>query len=340
MDRRPIWTLDSGMTNSTNGKETPAIVQDVVQAFDEFNGLLPGFRPAHAKGILLTGNFTPSSDALSLTRAPHISRSSTRVTVRFSDFAGIPTIPDSGPDATPNGIAIRFMLGAHVHTDIIGHSVDGFPARTAGEFVEFLRAAIASKNSTAKPLPIEGFLATHPAALEFVQTPKPVPASFAKQTFFSVSSYKFVNKDGEARYGRYRIRPDGPGEFLDALTAAKMKPDFLFDDIQERVSRGPVKMHILVQIAAPGDVTDDSTVHWPNDRPEVAFGSVELTGVAPDNAEEQRHIIFDPIPRVDGIEPSADPLLEVRAETYLFTGRRRRRAANPVAASSEAAVAG
>jgi catalase len=41
---------------------------------------------------------------------------------------------------------------------------------------------------------------------------------------------------------------------------------------------------------------------------------------------EQKRIIFDPIPRVDGIDPSADPLLELRAAIYLLSGRRRRAA--------------
>jgi catalase len=49
-----------------------------------------------------------------------------------------------------------------------------------------------------------------------------------------------------------------------------------------------------------------------------------LTGIAPENEAAQRHIIFDPIPRVDGIEPSADPLLAPRADVYLASGRRRR----------------
>jgi catalase len=53
-----------------------------------------------------------------------------------------------------------------------------------------------------------------------------------------------------------------------------------------------------------------------------------LQEITPDNADEQRRIIFDPIPRVDGIEASADPLFEPRANIYLMTGRRRRAAGN------------
>ncbi len=71
---------------------------------------------------------------------------------------------------------------------------------------------------------------------------------------------------------------------------------------------------------------DDATVHWPEDRPLVPFGKFVLTATVPDDAQEQKKIIFDPIPRVDGIEPSADPLLELRAAIYLLSGRRRRQA--------------
>src|SRR4030095_9416899 len=112
----------------------------VLQAFDKLNGSQPGYRPAHAKGILLAGVFTPSAAGSSLTRAPHLQRPSTPVTVRFSDFAGVPMVPDNDENASPRGIATRFHLADHIHTDIVAHSVDGFPARTAEEFVEFLRA--------------------------------------------------------------------------------------------------------------------------------------------------------------------------------------------------------
>lgn len=72
---------------------------------------------------------------------------------------------------------------------------------------------------------------------------------------------------------------------------------------------------------------DDATVHWPEARPLLELGTVTLTEPVADNATQQQYIIFDPIPRVEGIEPSADPLLELRAAVYLLSGRRRRAAA-------------
>src|SRR5579871_669894 len=113
--------------SSTKTNVFPQIAHDALRAFDDLNGPQPGFRPVHAKGILLSGRFVPSPGAAALTRAPHIQRRSTPITVRFSDFAGVPAVPNNDPNASPRGMAIRFHLAEHIHTDIIAHSVDGFP---------------------------------------------------------------------------------------------------------------------------------------------------------------------------------------------------------------------
>jgi catalase len=252
------------------------------------------------------------------------------VTVRFSNFAGIPNVPDNDPQgASPRGFAVRFHLADHVHTDIIGHSTDGFPARTAEGLLEFLNALIATDPTGPHPNAIEQFLGAHPAALAFVQVPKPIPTSFARESFFAVSAFKFTNADGVSRYGRYRMLPAAGDDYLEAAAAAAQSPDFLFDDIKARVPKEPVRFRIVVQLAEDGDTTDNATVRWPESRPQLAFGEIRLTTVAPDNAREQQQIIFDPIPRVDGIDASADPLFEPRANVYLMTGRRRRAAETP-----------
>jgi catalase len=68
----------------------------------------------------------------------------------------------------------------------------------------------------------------------------------------------------------------------------------------------------------------DASVPWPKGREEVPFGTITLTARVDDQEPERRKIIFDPVPRVDGIDPSGDPLTEVRADIYLLSGRRRR----------------
>lgn len=303
-----------------------ALANDLLKAFDAIFGLNPGFRPAHAKGILLSGSFTPAPGAADLTRAPHISQPSTPVWVRFSNSTGVPLIPDTDPNANPRGVAIRFQLAEHVHTDIVGHSTDGFPTHTGDEFLEFLRAVASSDPAKIPGSPLEAFLGTHPAALAFVQTPKPAPSSFARETYYGVTAMRFTNQKGGSRHGRYRILPEAGNEHLDDTTLKTKAPNYLFDEIAERISSKPAIFRIVVQLAEPGDTVDDATIHWPESRPLHELGTLTLNSVVPDNAAQQKQIIFDPIPRVDGIEPSDDPLLEVRAAIYLISGRRRRQA--------------
>ena len=303
------------------------LAQQLVDALDASSGgLHPGFRPVHAKGLMCSGIFTPTQQATTLTRAPHASRTSTPVTVRYSDTTGLPDIPDNDPARSgPRGFAVRFHLAEHSHTDIIGHSTNGFPARTGEEFLEFLRGAIEA--GAGRPEALGAFLASHPGAKRFVEAPKPIPTSFAREAFFAVTAFKFTNVAGVARYGRFRIRPEEGTEYLSDEEAAAKSGNFLFDEIGRRLAEGPIRLGIFVQLAEPGDDVTDSTVPWPETRAEVPFGTITLTARVDAQAPERRKIIFDPVPRVEGIDPAGDPLTEVRSDVYLLSGRRRRAAA-------------
>jgi catalase len=129
-----------------------------------------------------------------------------------------------------------------------------------------------------------------------------------------------------------RERSVAGNDYLNDAGSAAKGANFLMDEIQQRVAKDPVKFRIVVQLAEDGDVTDDTTVRWPETRPQITFGEIALNTVAPNAAAEQQQIIFDPIPRVDGIEASADPLFEPRANVYLMSGRRRRSAGKTTSA--------
>src|SRR5262245_16750132 len=305
------------------------LAEDILEVLDRLaGGNRAGFRPVHAKGTMYAGAFTPSAAAAGLTRAPHATRSSTPVTVRFSLAAGIPTTADNDPQASgPQAIAVRFHLGDHVHTDIIAHSYSGFPVRTGEQFLEFLRAAAASGPDAPAPPPIAAFLADHPSAKAFVEAPKPIPASFARQAYFAVTAFKFTNAAGETRFGRFRVMPAAGTAFLSAEQAAAKSADFLGAEISQRLAVGPAVFRIQVQLADAGDEVADSTAVWPENRPVVEFGALTIRERVDELAPERRRIIFDPVPRVDGIDSAGDPLTEVRSDIYLLSGRRRRAAA-------------
>src|SRR5438876_9127719 len=161
-----------------NDEKLIALSEEILKQFEAMFGPHPGFRPGHAKGILLTGTFTPFSAAASLTRAQHAVGGSTPVTVRFSDGTGVPLIPDNDPHADPRGMAIRFNLAEHVHTDIVAHSVNGFPATTGQAVLEFLRGV--AQSDAAK---VQASVGSHPKALAFVQAIALLPASIATDAY-------------------------------------------------------------------------------------------------------------------------------------------------------------
>jgi catalase len=307
-------------------EKTIALSNQLLQKFDTLFGVHPGFRPAHAKGVMLNGSFTPSPEASTLSKAPHFNKPSTPTTVRFSNSTGIPVIPDNDPNADPRGCAIRFHLGDRVHTDIVSHSANAFPARNGDDFLGLLTALATTDMTRLAGSPLEQYLGTHPAALAFVQTPKPAPSSFARESYFGLTAMRFINKDGVARYGRYRIVPEAGNDHLDPAAVAAKGPNYLFEEIEHRVANEPIRFRVVVQLAEQGDTVEDVTVHWPDSRTLLDLGRLSFTEPVLDEAHEQKWTIFDPIPRVDGIEPSADPLLELRAAVYLLSGRRRRAA--------------
>lgn len=235
---------------------------------------------------------------------------------------GLPDIPDNSPNAGPRGFALRFQLATQprrVHTDIVAHSVDAFPGSDGDEALAFFKAL---KDGT-----VESFLSTHPKALAFVKLPKPAPASFANEQFFGVNAFKLIDSDGNGTYMRYRIVPAAGLRTLGDEEVKERGENYLFDDLPKLVEAGPVVFELRAQVAEEGDVTDDACVHWPDERQVVDLGTISLKGLVEDDAAEQKHIIFDPVPRdIPGLEPSADPLLAVRAGVYLISGRERRAA--------------
>jgi catalase len=308
---------------------TSTIATDVLEALVQLSGgPHPGFRPVHSRGSMYSGTFTPAPGAAKLTRAPHANRPSTAVTARFSIAAGVPTAADNDPkSASPQGLAVRFHLAEHAHTDIVAHSLNAFPARTGEEFLEFLRAALASGPGAPTPPPIAAFLSTHPAAKAFVEAPRPIPTSYARQTYFAMTAFKFTNQSGESRFGRFRILPEFGTEFLTVEQAATKTTDFLAAEMSARLAKGPAVFRVLVQLAEAGDDPANATVAWPESRQLVEFGTLAVKERVDELAPEQRKIIFDPLPRVDGIDSAGDPLTALRSDIYLLSGRRRRASA-------------
>jgi catalase len=298
-------------------KTLPEQIADVMVVLA--GGVHPGLRFTHTKGVVATGTFTPAPSAKTISRAAHLQDASVPVTVRFSDGSGIPNIPDNNPNASPHGMAIRFALPGGAYTDIVANSHNGFFVGNGNDFLAFLKAIAGTNEKSAHPTPIEAFLGTHPAALKVIMDSKPAAKSFENLDFFGNNAVIFVDAAGNKHPGRYQIIPVSGVVKLDSATAAKKKPDYMFDDLEAAVAKGPVKYTIYAQLANPGDQTNDGSVVWPSDRKRVKLGTLSVTKIAPNSDELQKTLAFNPIILTNGITLSDDPLPVLRSSVYALS---------------------
>jgi catalase len=303
-----------------------SLAQEIFEAMAADAGTNLGYRVAHAKGIVCEGTFVPSAAAAKLSKAAHFRGGSVPVTIRFSDGAADPFIPDNSHNAGPRGIAVRFTLPGGGLTDVEGQSHNGFAVGTGEDFLALLKAALATDSSRPHPWPIEAFLGTHPRALKFVQDTAVVPASFGTVAYFSNNAFVFVNKDGVKQAGRYQFLPVAGRRDLSDEQAKAMSSNFLSEELRTRLAKGPVRFRLVVQLANAGDPTNDASLVWPDDRRTVEVGTISVTSAVADSDAVQRALVFFPTSLTDGIELSDDPLPVLRTNAYALSFARRQQA--------------
>jgi catalase len=295
------------------------------QLVDALNGVFgkhEGARAVHAKGIVLEGTFTPSPSAVNLSKAIHLQKTSVPVSVRFSNFAGIPDIPDNHGLASPHGMAIKFQLPDGTQTDIVTHSFNGFPSATTDDFRDLLVALGASGPDAKKPTQLDNYLGTHPAAKSFLTTPKPAPVSFATTSYFGINTFRFINAEGGVSFGRYQILPVSGNHSLSEDQAKKADPNYLEKEIQQRVEQGPVKFTLQVELAQNGDPIDNPSVVWSKSHTKIELGTIIISKVVSDSNAAEKALVFVPNQLPPGIQVE-DPMIDSRSNAYAVSFGRR-----------------
>ncbi len=306
----------------------PVVAQDgstAEQTIDVMNTLFGkhhGKRANHAKGVVVEGSFTPSTEAASLSKASLFKGPAVPVTVRFSDATGVPTIADGAANANPHGMALKFKLSDGSEMDVVVNSLAYFPVATGEEFRDLLKAVSESGPNAAKPTALERFVATHPAAATAGATAKS-PTSLARQTYNGVNAFVFVDKDEKRQPFRFRFVPVEGEEILPAAEAAKRDPNYLMGEIGPRIAKEPARFKVQAQLAETGDPTNDATKPWPDNRKLVDLGILTISKAVPDSAEAEKALLFMPNALTDGIEVSDDPLIDARVQAYAVSYGRR-----------------
>ena len=302
--------------------QTASIPEQTVDALNKVWGVHPGYRANHAKGTVVEGTFTPTGEGVSLSKAILFQSKSSTVTVRFSDSGGLPTLPDGVGPANPHGMAIKFHMSDDSDMDIVANSLKFFPVANGPDFLALLQALAASPPTAPKPTKLDAFFAEHPAAPKAFATAS-TPSSFAREIYYGIDAFIFVDAAGKRHPFRFQIVPAAGTDYLPTEEAAKKAPDYLMAEIGQRVAKAPVAFDLMAQLANDGDQTKDPTQPWSADRKIVKLGTITLNKADPDSKATEKKLLFLPSNLTDGIEMSDDPLVDARNQAYGVSFARR-----------------
>lgn len=299
--------------------DAPEVVVPNQSSLDLVNALHAAFgehhaRAVHTKGVMLEGTFTPAKEARTLTKAPIFAGGELPVVARFSLFAGVPDLPDNSDGASPAGFAVKIKEADGGAFDVEANQHNNFILPTADEFAAFLRALGASGAGVPHPTPVEKFLSTRPGAQQFLAT-RTYPVSYATAAFFGVNSIKLTNASGKSVFARYKYVPRAGEHYLTPEERKAKGPNYLQDDIVERVGQAAVVFDWYAQIAESGDKIEDPSIAWPDTRRFVKLGTIALTRRAADEKTAEQRLLFLPGQSHPGVEP-ADPMLILRNAAY------------------------
>lgn len=297
---------------------TPAAL---VNTFEYLNGVFPGFRRNHAKGVCVTGYFESNGQGQTISRALVFATGRMPVVGRFAFAGGQPDAADA--PQTVRSLAILFQLpdGEEWRTAMINIPV--FPVNTAPAFHDFMVAsspdpATGKQNPAAMP----AFLAQHPetaAALKVLGS-HPFSSGFADSPYYALNAFRFINANGESVPVRWLVLPDQSVEPDKSGAAGK---NYMFDALIAQVHAKPLRWRLILTVGQPGDSTADATLPWPPDRKQIDAGTVTIESIESEDTSPTRDINFDPLVLPDGIEPSDDPLLSARSAAYSQSFTRR-----------------
>jgi catalase len=295
----------------------PRISPDAfVDALNGIYGRHPGRRPLHARPIGdCTGHFVAAPAAARLSRAAHFSGVPVPVAVRFSAESGAPDDADAAND--DKGMAVQFNLPDGGTTDIVARRTPVAMASTPASFLAFLQAVRADP-ATGKPDPatVAAMVAAHPDVRPYLAAHDALTlvSSVAAARYFAVHTFRLINADGESQPGRYIWEPEAENGPAPTISAGDR--DFYARELRGRLGAGPVVFHLRFQLPEQGDDLDNPTTVWPEGRPTVTLGRLEVTSLVTGNPNPIEAVVYNPMNFTDGVAASDDPVLAVRQAVY------------------------
>jgi catalase len=175
------------------------------------------------------------------------------------------------------------------------------------------------------PDAMKTFAAAHPEFAAFGAWAKTAQwtGSYAEERYNSLNSFVLTNGAGQRSVARWSLLPAAQPVPVPPDVLAKRAPDFLEQEITQRINGGPLRWTMLVTVAAPGDPTADPSKAWPPDRRTVDVGTLVVQQIEPERDGPCRDLNFDPTVLPSGITTSDDPFPAARSAAYRVSYDRR-----------------
>ncbi|SJZ85833.1 catalase [Enhydrobacter aerosaccus] len=294
----------------------------MIDAFEADNGVHPGFRRNHAKGVCVDGTFDSNGAGARVSKAQVFQPGRVPVFGRFALSGGVPMVADA--PTIVRSLALNFSLpdGEAWRTAMINIPV--FPLKDPRAFYEQLVASRPDpKTGHPDPQALAAFVAHHPETAQAMAIihARGFSSAFANATYNALNAFLFTSAAGVATPVRWSAEP--VDAFVPAPTAADGDQNYLFESLIARVQEAPAQWHLILTIGQPGDPTDDATLPWPADRERIDAGTLSVTHITAESDGNCRDVNFDPLVLPDGIAPSDDPLLSARSAAYSTSFTRR-----------------
>lgn len=316
-DYRKTLVLSLALLGMNASAQQAPTADQVVSALEKQNGVVQGERRNHINGICISGFFTGSKEAQAYSRSPLFSGTDIPVIGRFSLAGGNPKAPDFAK--SPRGMALQFKLPDN---NIHHFTMLNIPIFSAANPQTFLDAAIANTPdpATGKPDPAKQaeFRATHPDSKplgEYMSKTNP-PASYASSDFFSVHTFKAINRENQTTLVKWQFVPENGVKRLTDEQMTSSPARFLDQDILDQSAKGPLRWNMILTIGQAGDEENNPTVYWPQDRKKIQAGVLTITKATPQKGADCEKLNFDPLVMGDGFAPTNDPILLFRSSAY------------------------
>jgi catalase len=270
-----------------------------------------GHRRNHAKGICFTGTFEANGAGSALSKATVFAQGQYPVVGRFNLATADPNAADAMVRVRGMGISIKTPDGQEWRSAMIDAPI--FPVSTPQGFYELLTAS-GSKDPDA----MKKFIAANPGFTTFLGWAKTAPwtGSYAEEPYNSLNSFLFVDSTGTTHPIRWSLVPAAQPVPVSPDELTKRGPDFLEQEISQRVAASPQQWKLVVTVANPGDPTADPNKAWPSDRRAVEVGTLTVQQIEPEREGPCLNINYDPTVLPSGITTSDDPFPAARSAAY------------------------